>query len=107
MLVSITKIELNSYSKLFSFINFNRKIINELKQSPCKKFKVTNNWNLKVWYTMTLWENENELNNFYRSGIHLEAMKQSKAFSSKIQSKRKHNNELITWKEAKNLFVSH
>ena len=62
---------------------------------------MTPNWNLKVWYTMTLWENENEINDFYRNGTHLKAMKQSKTFSQKIQSLRIHNEDLISWKEAK------
>jgi len=63
MILVITKIELNSYSKLKAFFNFNSEIIKELQQSKCKKYKVTGNWNVKVWYTMTLWENENDLNN--------------------------------------------
>lgn len=106
MIVSITKIELNSYSKLFAFFKFNGQIINELKQSKCKKYKITGSLNLKVWYTMTLWANETEINDFYRNGTHLEAMKQSKAFSSKIQSKRINKQDLISWKEAKKLFVT-
>ncbi|MBK7959232.1 MAG: DUF3291 domain-containing protein [Bacteroidetes bacterium] len=105
MILSITKLELNSYSKLFAFINFNRQIIEEVKQSNCKKYKVAGNWNLKVWYTMTLWENEHDINNFYRSGVHLEAMKQSRSFSSNIQSKRLDREDLISWKEAKKLFT--
>ncbi len=105
MIVSITKIELISYSKLIGFFKFNGQIIKELKQSKCRKFKVTSNWNLKVWYTMSLWLNENELNDFYRNGTHLEAMKQSKKFSSKIKSNRIYNEDLISWKEAKKLFV--
>jgi hypothetical protein len=60
--------------------------------------------NLKTWYTMSLWNNENELSNFYRNGTHLEAMKQAKTFSSKIQSTRIEKEELINWKEAKKLF---
>ena len=104
MIVSITKIELISYSKLFAFFKFNGQIINELKQSKCKKYKITGSWNLKVWYTMTLWENENEINDFYRNGTHLEAMKLSKTFSSKIQSKRIQKEYLFSWKEAKNIF---
>ena len=59
---------------------------------------------MKDWYTMTLWENENDINDFYRNGTHLEAMKQSKTFSSNIQSKRIQNDDLISWKEAKKLF---
>jgi hypothetical protein len=104
MIISITKIELNSYSKFIAFFKFNAQIISELKQSNCKKYKVTNNWNLKNWYTMTLWLSEEDINEFYRNGTHLEAMKQSKLFSSKIQSKRIKSKELISWKEAKKIF---
>ena len=104
MILSITKIELNSYAKLIEFFKFNRQIINELKESACKGYKVTGNWNLKVWYTMTLWENEDEINIFYRNGKHLEAMKQSKNFSSKIQFKRISQVDLIGWKSGKKLF---
>jgi hypothetical protein len=106
MIVSITKIELISYSKLSAFFKFNGQIITELKQSKCKKHKITGNWNLKVWYTMTLWENEKDINDFYRNGTHLEAMKQSKTFSSKIQSNRLHIEDLMDWKEAKKLFIN-
>jgi hypothetical protein len=105
MIVSITKIELISYSKLFAFFKFNGQIIKDLKKSNCRKYKVTGNWNLKVWYTMTLWENENDINDFYRNGTHLEAMKQSKTFSSKIQSNRIDNADFMSWKEVKKLFV--
>lgn len=106
MIVSITKIELISYSKLIPFFNLNGQIIKELKQSNCLKFKMTGNWNLKVWYTMTLWENENDLNDFYRKGTHLETMKKSKSFSSKINSKRILSDDLIPWKEAKKRIVT-
>ena len=106
MIVSITKIELISYSKLIAFFKFNGQIINELKLSKNKNYKITGGWNLRYWYTMTLWENENDINDFYRNGTHLEAMKQSKTFSSKIQSKRIHKKNLISWKEAKKLFVN-
>jgi hypothetical protein len=104
MIVSITKIELLSYSKLLAFFKFNGQIIKDLQQTNCKKYKVTGNWNLKTWYTMTLWENENDINDFYRNGTHLEAMKQSKTFSSKIESKRKIQDQLMNWKEAKKVF---
>lgn len=105
MIVSITKIELISYSKFIAFLKFNAKIIEELKQSKCKKYKITGSWNLKSWYTMTLWENENEINEFYRNGTHLEAMKQSKTFSNKIQAKRIPAENLISWKEGKKQFA--
>jgi len=104
MIVSVTKIELISYSKLIAFFKFNAQIIAELKESNCKKHKVTGSWNLKVWYTMTLWQNEKDINDFYRKGTHLEAIKQSKSFSSKIQSHRIAKEDLLGWKEAKKIF---
>ena len=61
---------------------------------------------LKTWYTMTLCENESELHHFYTNGTHVEAMKQSKSFSSKIQSKRTITDDLITWKEAKKILIN-
>jgi hypothetical protein len=106
MIVSVTKIELISYSKLIAFFKFNGQIIKELQHTQCKKYQVTGSWNLKVWYTMTLWENEQDINDFYRNGTHLEAMKQSKKFSSKIQFHRIQKEDLMNWKEAKNLFGS-
>jgi len=55
---------------------------------------------------MTLCENESELHHFYTNGTHVEAMKQSKSFSSKIQSKRTITDDLITWKEAKKILIN-
>lgn len=106
MIVSVTKMELNSYSKLIAFFKFNGQIIKELQHTQCKKHKVTGSWNLKVWYTMTLWESEKDINEFYRNGTHLEAMKQSIKFSSKIQSHRIQKEDLMPWKEAKKFFGS-
>jgi hypothetical protein len=106
MIVSITKIELHSYSKLTAFLKLNRQIIEELKKSNCKLYKVTGSWNLKDWYTMTLWEDANAMDHFYRNGTHLEAMKQAKQFSSNIKATRINNANLIPWKEAKKLFVT-
>jgi len=104
MTVSITKIELNSYLKLVPFFKFNGQIIKELQLSNCKKYKITGSTNLKVWYTMTLWENESDITTFYQNGTHLEAMKQSKLFSSKIKTIRIQNATLIDWKDAKKRF---
>jgi hypothetical protein len=104
MVIGITKITLHNYRRFFSFFRFNGQIIKELQKSPCKHYKITGSWNLKTWYTMTLWEDDAAINTFYRSGTHLEAMQQAHVFSSKISSKRTSGNELISWKEGKKLF---
>ena len=38
------------------------------KNCPSAKNKGTGSWNWKVWYTLTLWEKETEINAFYRNG---------------------------------------
>lgn len=90
-----------------AFFKYNWQIIEELNKSRCKKYKISGSWNLKTWYTMTLWENENEINDFSRKGTHLQAMKNSKKISSRIQSHRVHREDLLSWKEAKNLLTNH
>ena len=104
MILSITKLKLISYSKLFPFFAFNGKIIEELKQSKCKQYKIGSHWNLKCWYTMTLWENEADLLAFYRNGTHVEAMKAARNLANVLESRRIEKNALIEWKEAKKLF---
>jgi hypothetical protein len=101
MIVSLTKIELRNYAKLPAFFKFNGQIIQDLKQSNCVQFKVTGNWNLKVWYTMTLWQSEKDVLDFYRNGTHLEAMKQASFFSEKMHTTRVESDQLISWKAAK------
>lgn len=99
MIVSITKIKLNSYLKVFAFMRFNSRIITQLQNSKAKKYKVKGSWNLKTWYTMSLWETEEDLIQFYRNGAHLEAMKNARYFSNDIDSTRVESNDLIGWSE--------
>lgn len=104
MIVSITKLELKSYSKIVAFFGFNRKIIKELQASNCKQFKLSPNWNLGTWYTMTLWGNEADLLAFYRGGTHAIAMQEAANFSTNIKAIRVESDQLIHWKIAKKLF---
>lgn len=104
MIVSVTKLELVSYSKLAPFFSFNTRIIAELKQSKCVKFKVSCNWNFKTWYTMSVWETENDLHEFYRNGTHLEAMKAARGLANKLESRRIQGEDFISWGKVKKLF---
>lgn len=101
MPLSITKIELSSYTKLPSFLKMNGNIFKQLKKSNCIKYKAIGSWNLKTWYTMSVWENDEDINQFYRNGTHLDAMKSAKNFSSEISSIRIEGKEYIEWKLAK------
>lgn len=49
---------------------------------------------------MTLWNNEDELKVFAKSGAHLEAMKSSKSIAKEIRTITIETDSLPTWKEA-------
>jgi hypothetical protein len=52
---------------------------------------------------MPLWNNERELEDFARSGAHLQAMKDSKQIAKEIRTLTIDANELPSWSEAKRL----
>ena len=77
------------------------KIIGQLKSTNCKDFKKRGIWTKH--YTMTLWENEADLEEFARSGAHLEAMKFSNKIAKEIRTITIDTDSLPNWEEAKKL----
>lgn len=86
---------------MFALFSWARKIVKQLNQSNCKAFKVSGIW--ISHYTMSLWENEEEMKRFARSGAHLDAMKASKEIANEIITSTLDADQLPSWKEAKKL----
>ena len=101
MKVSITSIELKGPLKFFLLSMHARKILMQLKATSYKAFKKRGIWT--THYTMTLWNSEEEMREFVRSGAHLEAMKASKKIAKEIRSFTYDADQLPDWKEAKRL----
>ena len=99
MKVTITSLELKSISKLIIFISTIKKIDQQLKNTNCIAYKKSGFW--KKYYTMTLWQNEEDMRTFTRSGAHLQAMKISQSMAKKIETLTFEANELPSWKYAK------
>ena len=99
MKVSITSIELRGPLKFFALSKKALKIVRQLRTSNCKQFKKQGLWTKH--YTMTLWNNEEEMKAFAYSGAHLEAMKSSEAIAKELRFVTFDANELPSWKEAK------
>jgi hypothetical protein len=99
MKLSITFIELKSPSQFFSLSIQALKIVKQLKKTPCVKYKSVGFW--KKHYTMTLWNNEDEMRLFATSGAHLDAMKSSYKIANAIKVLTIDCDQLIGWKEAK------
>ena len=104
MKATITSIELKGPFKFFALSCMALKIINQLKTSNCKEFKKTGFWTKH--YTMTLWNNDEELSNFAKSGAHLEAMKKSSEIAKEIRTVTFEVDKLPDWKNAKKYLES-
>ncbi|MGB1004304.1 MAG: DUF3291 domain-containing protein [Salibacteraceae bacterium] len=101
MKATITSIELKGILKFFALSKQALAITRQLKASQYKDFKKQGFWT--THYTMTLWNNENELRAFARSGAHLAAMKSSKEIAKEIRTITIDSEKLPDWKKAKQL----
>ena len=104
MKATITSIELKGPLKFFALSANALNIIKQLKATNYKDFKKRGIWTKH--YTMTLWNSENELKEFAKSGAHLDAMKKSKEIAKEIRTITIDTNTLPTWEEAKKLLVN-
>ena len=57
-------------------------------------------------YTLTVWESEQDMKNFARSGEHAEAMKSSRKIATEVRSFTFEADEIPKWSEAKELLFS-
>jgi hypothetical protein len=101
MKVSITSIELKGPLKFFALSADALNIIRQLKATNCREFKKRGLWTKH--YTMTLWNNENEMQQFARSDAHLDAMKRSKQIAKEIRIVTVDMEKLPDWKTALSL----
>jgi len=98
MKATITSIELKGVFSFFILSKEALKIIRQLKTTSCKDFKKKGFWTKH--YTMTLWNNEDEIKAFSQSGEHLEAMKLSSKIAKEIRTITIDTDKLPSWKEA-------
>ena len=101
MKATITSIELKSLFKFFPLSIFALNIVKQLKATNYKDFKKKGSG--KLHYTMTLWENEEQMKDFARSGAHLDAMKKSATIAKEIRTLTIDTDELPDWKTAKEI----
>lgn len=101
MKATITSIELKGFFKFFALSAQAMQILKQLNTTNCKEFKKRGFWT--THYTMTLWNSEEELKAFARSGAHLEAMKNSAKIAKEIRTITIDTEKLPDWTEAKAL----
>lgn len=104
MIVSITSIELKSPWYFFELSFLALHISNQLKGSKCIEFKKKGFWT--IYYTMTLWRNEDDIGVFAYSEAYMDTVKKLKPIAKEIRSITVSANDLPNWKEAQILLKS-
>lgn len=98
MKATITYIELRGPLKFFALSATALKILKQLKATNSLDFKRRGIWTKH--YTMSLWNNEQEMRAFASSGAHLEAMKLSSKIAKEIRTITIDADKLPDWKTA-------
>jgi len=104
MKATITSIELKGSLNFFALSCSAMKIMKQFKSTKYKGLKNKGMWT--THYTMTLWNSENEIKEFAKSGAHLEAMKKSSQIAKEIRTITIDADSLPDWKETKRILKS-
>ena len=96
--VTITSLELKGPLKFFALSYSALQIVKQMRGTNCLAFKKRGLWTKH--YTMTLWNTEDELKAFAKSGAHLEAMKRSASIAKEIRTRTLDMDHLPDWKTA-------
>ncbi|MDI1234465.1 MAG: DUF3291 domain-containing protein [bacterium] len=98
MIAVITLIELKNPFKFFALSYNALQIIKQLKSTKNIAFKSKGLWT--THYTMSLWENKEDMQSFARSGAHMEAMKLSAQLAKEIRTLTITVDALPNWNKA-------
>lgn len=102
MYVTVTSLKLKSAWGFFRLSWFGLKISRQAsKEHGFVQMKNTGFG--KLHFTLSLWNTEEDLKRFSRSGEHLQAMKESASLASEIKTYSYPSDTMPTWNEAKKL----
>lgn len=105
MVLSITSLKVRKFSHLLRVWPYSFRCVLQLqKNSKCVAFKTLGFANPS--YTMTLWENEQDMREYFFAGAHAHAMKNAIKWAEEIKSIRIERDALIDWEEAKQLLAA-
>ena len=103
MKVTLTSIKLKGPFKFFALSSQALKISRQLKSTNCRQFKKRGFWT--THYTMTLWDHEDDLKQFARTGPHQQAMKNSAKIAREIRTYTYDAEKLPNWSTATQLLL--
>lgn len=102
MLITVTYIRLRNPGLFFRLSMFGYQVMKQAQSTPgFIKMKNTGFWN--IHYTLSAWENHETMQQFARSGAHLNAMKSSKSLAKTLSTYTYESETFPDWATAKKL----
>lgn len=102
MLITVTYIRLRNPGLFFRLSMFGYQVMKQAQSTPgFIKMKNTGFWNNH--YTLSAWENHETMQQFARSGAHLNAMKSSKSLAKTLSTYTYESETFPDWATAKKL----
>ncbi len=101
MIVTVTYFKTRSVFKSSMLWIYEYKIKKQMKQKDtrCRGYKSTAFW--RDVYTMTLWDNKEDMRKFVMSGAHKESMKDTAKLGKTFKSITIETDKMLDWKTAK------
>lgn len=103
MIIVATELHLKSFFKFFPFIRHSIRSLSQAKQSNgCLHAAVTGK-GFRIGYTLTAWDNKENLQHFKNTGAHKKAMKDIGRLSSRYKTLIWEGDTIPNWQQAKQL----
>ena len=100
MLISVTRLELRSFWKIFSFIALSGKAQRQAKKAEGNRSMAVSNRGFRYFYSLTSWDSKERMLDFMNSGAHEIAMKRSRELAKSVKSIHFESDTVPTWKDA-------
>lgn len=104
MIIVVTSLRLRKLWHYFKLTYLVMHIVRQLK-SQQGFVSMRNTGFGYMHYTLSVWESEEEMKRFARSGAHQQAMKQSRSIATEIGTYAYQSDQAPDWKQAKRLLV--
>ncbi|RBW67952.1 DUF3291 domain-containing protein [Bacillus taeanensis] len=101
MFISVTRLHLRGKRKLPSFIWHTLQSMNQLKKAEGLTHSSFNKEGWLTYWTLTVWENKEDMKNYRNNGSHLKAMKIARKIADELESFHWEGETIPSWAESK------
>ncbi|PLT27917.1 hypothetical protein [Peribacillus deserti] len=101
MFISVTRMRLKRKRNLPAFIWYTLRSVSQSKKAPGLLHSSLDKEGWHTYWTLTLWENKDDMKMYRNKGNHLKAMKISRKIASELESLNWEGDHHPSWSECK------